>query len=252
MAVWYWICIVGCKVNSYSCNKNLFLEILGGGCLCERMGGLVKHLVTSWGGECILPIIPRQVKRSEVTFPSKKVLRCNNHMSLPSLSKIVTVTIAGRIKIFGTLSLKAISKVAINVSASSRTSSSVIVILKHCRLILLPNPSRDCFINRKSCESEEGASDPWKCQCCGISFILICTYNWPAVPACVFTVKLNGLISIGALDGWLMFTQISTFSALSETFKNVFSNPITNSVFIKINDYCHTIMCHCTHHHHHW
>ena len=72
-----------------------------------------------------------------------------------------------------------------------------------------------------------------------VFFILICMYNWPAVSAPFFKVKLNGLISIGALDGWLMFTQISTFPALSETFKNVFSNPITNSVFMG----CHQDKC---------
>ena len=76
-------------------------------------------------------------------------------MSLPSLSKIVTVTIAGRIRIFGRLLLEGLSKVTVNVSASSRTSSSVMVTLKHCRRVMLPNPSKVWFTGKKSCESEE-------------------------------------------------------------------------------------------------
>ena len=67
-------------------------------------------------------------------------------MSSPSLSKIVTVTIAGRIRIFGRLLLEGLSKVTVNVSASSRTSSSVMFTLKHCRLVLLKYPFRDWFI----------------------------------------------------------------------------------------------------------
>ena len=75
-------------------------------------------------------------------------------MSSPSLSKIVTVTIAGCIRIFGRLLLEGLSKVAVNVSASSCTSSSVMFTLKHCRRVMLPNPSRVWFVGRKSCRPE--------------------------------------------------------------------------------------------------
>ena len=151
-------------------------------------------------------------------------------MSLPSLSKIVTVTIAGRIRIFGRLPLEGLSKVAVNVSASSRTSSSVMVTLTHCRLVLLPNPSRDWFIGWKSCRSEETK----KCLCyCYHTKADEC--SWPAVPACVFTVRLNCWIR--ALDSQLILTQILPFPALSETSKDVFSKPTTNSVYLWYCDY---------------
>jgi len=75
-------------------------------------------------------------------------------MSLPSSSSsIVTVMVPGCIRTIERL--PGFSKVTVNVSASSRTLSSVMVTLKHCLLVLLPNPSRVWFIGRKSCRSEE-------------------------------------------------------------------------------------------------
>ena len=61
------------------------------------------------------------------------------HLRLSS-SKIVIVTIPGLIRTWG--KLEGFSRITVNVSLSSAVRSLVIVTLKHCRLLWIPNSFR--------------------------------------------------------------------------------------------------------------